>query len=204
MSWLTPSWLESLVSSLLTILELNVFNSFHNHSRETGCLCLSIKTEKLDMDEAVESLFLQDSNGRVNSLTTVLGQEVDRFNFLLRVLKVSNRFWIVEVIDNDVLIVNYLHSVHMLMFVRVAFVFCKQTSLSTLQKAIAGLVVMSEEMEKIYNSFLNNQVPDHWSSAAYPSLKPLGSWVKDLTLRTAFIEVCLFKNDTGKFEKFVF
>ncbi|XP_016084420.1 dynein heavy chain 6, axonemal [Sinocyclocheilus grahami] len=105
--------------------------------------------EKLDMDAAVESLFLQDSNGRVNSLTTVLGQEVDRFNFLLRVLK---------------------------------------TSLCTLQKAIAGLVVMSEEMEKIYNSFLNNQVPDHWSNAAYPSLKPLGSWVRDLTLRTAFIE----------------
>ncbi len=65
-----------------------------------------------------------------------------------------------------------------------------QTSLCTLQKAIAGLVVMSEEMEKIYNSFLNNQVPDHWSNAAYPSLKPLGSWVRDLTLRTAFIEVC--------------
>uniref|UniRef100_A0A8C2Q2H6 Dynein, axonemal, heavy chain 6 n=1 Tax=Cyprinus carpio TaxID=7962 RepID=A0A8C2Q2H6_CYPCA len=63
-----------------------------------------------------------------------------------------------------------------------------QTSLCTLQKAIAGLVVMSEEMEKIYNSFLNNQVPDHWSNSAYPSLKPLGSWVRDLTLRTAFIE----------------
>ncbi|XP_056619544.1 dynein axonemal heavy chain 6 [Triplophysa dalaica] len=116
--------------------------------------------EKLDMDEAVESLFLQDSNGRVNSLTTVLGQEVDRFNFLLRVLK---------------------------------------TSLSTLQKAIAGLVVMSEEMEKIYNSFLNNQVPDHWSSAAYPSLKPLGSWVKDLTLRTAFIESWITRGQPKSF-----
>lgn len=44
------------------------------------------------MDAAVESLFLQDSSGRVNSLTTVLGQEVDRFNFLLRVLKVRDRF----------------------------------------------------------------------------------------------------------------
>lgn len=66
-----------------------------------------------------------------------------------------------------------------------------QTSLCTLQKAIAGLVVMSEEIEKIYNSFLNNQVPVHWSNAAYPSLKPLGSWVRDLTLRTAFVEVCL-------------
>lgn len=64
-----------------------------------------------------------------------------------------------------------------------------QTSLETLNKAIAGLVVMSEEMEKVYNSFLNNQVPSLWSSTAYPSLKPLGSWVKDLILRTAFVDV---------------
>lgn len=64
-----------------------------------------------------------------------------------------------------------------------------QTSLETLNKAIAGLVVMSEEMEKVYNSFLNNQVPSLWSNTAYPSLKPLGSWVKDLILRTSFVDV---------------
>ena len=28
-----------------------------------------------------------------------------------------------------------------------------------------------------------------WSNAAYPSLKPLGSWVKDLVMRTTFIFV---------------
>lgn len=67
-----------------------------------------------------------------------------------------------------------------------------QTSLDTLHKAIAGLVVMSEEMEKVYNSFLNNQVPSLWSNTAYPSLKPLGSWVKDLILRTAFVDVRKF------------
>ncbi|KAK1792527.1 hypothetical protein P4O66_012465 [Electrophorus voltai] len=105
--------------------------------------------EKLSMDAATESLLARDANGRVNSLTTVLGQEVDRFNFLLHLLR---------------------------------------TSLRTLQKAIAGLVVMSEEMERIYHSFLNNQVPESWAGSAYPSLKPLGSWVRDLTLRTAFID----------------
>ncbi|KAG8454285.1 hypothetical protein GDO86_000797 [Hymenochirus boettgeri] len=104
---------------------------------------------KLDMEAASETLFIKDSKGRVNSLTTVLAQEVDRFNTLLHVLK---------------------------------------NSLETLNKAIAGLVVMSEEMEKIYNSFLNNQVPSLWSDAAYPSLKPLGSWVKDLVLRTSFVD----------------
>lgn len=45
--------------------------------------------DKLDMDGAAETLFSRDSNGRVNSLTTVLGQEVDRFNFLLHVIRVS-------------------------------------------------------------------------------------------------------------------
>ncbi|KAF5891833.1 dynein heavy chain 6, axonemal, partial [Clarias magur] len=62
-----------------------------------------------------------------------------------------------------------------------------QTSLEALKKAIGGLVVMSEEMELIYNSFLNNQVPEYWANSAYPSLKPLGSWVRDLALRTSFI-----------------
>ena len=32
------------------------------------------------------------------------------------------------------------------------------SSLQTLKKAIAGLVVMSEQMKAIYTSFLNNQV----------------------------------------------
>lgn len=116
--------------------------------------------DKLDMDGAAETLFSRDSNGRVNSLTTVLGQEVDRFNFLLHVIR---------------------------------------TSLCTLQKAIAGLVVMSEEMERIYNSFLNNQVPEHWANAAYPSLKPLGSWVRDLALRTAFIDSWITRGQPKSF-----
>lgn len=71
-------------------------------------------------------------------------------------------------------------------------------SLITLQKAIAGLVVMSEEMDHIYTSFLNNQVPAHWANSAYPSLKPLGSWVRDLALRTSFVQVWELKRITPK------
>lgn len=48
---------------------------------------------------------------------------------------------------------------------------------------------MSEELEKVYKAFLNNQVPGLWATAAYPSLKPLSSWVKDLVLRLHFLEV---------------
>ena len=62
-----------------------------------------------------------------------------------------------------------------------------QSSLQQLQKAIKGFVVMSEELEMIYTSFLNNQVPQLWAAAAYPSLKPLASWVTDLVLRCEFV-----------------
>ena len=55
---------------------------------------------------------------RLNSLTTVLQQEVERFNKLLQVIIIS---------------------------------------LQTLMKAIEGVVVMSEQMELMYKSFLNNQ-----------------------------------------------
>ncbi|XP_047601385.1 dynein axonemal heavy chain 6 isoform X2 [Lutra lutra] len=126
-------------------------------------LVASVQTrvpETLEMESASESLFVRDPQGRLNSLTTVLGQEVDRFNKLLKLI---------------------------------------HTSLETLNKAIAGFVVMSEEMEKVYNSFLNNQVPSLWSSTAYPSLKPLGSWVKDLILRTAFVDLWLKRGQPKSF-----
>lgn len=51
-----------------------------------ACLC----AERLDMDEEVETLFVQDENSRLNSLKTVLGQETDRFNNLLKVLRVMH------------------------------------------------------------------------------------------------------------------
>ncbi|XP_041838798.1 dynein heavy chain 6, axonemal [Melanotaenia boesemani] len=116
--------------------------------------------ECLNMEAAVEKLFVRDKNGRLNSLTTVLGQEAVRFNNLLKIQRVS---------------------------------------LITLLKAIEGLVVMSEEMDQIYTSFLNNQVPTHWTNSAYPSLKPLASWVRDLTLRTSFIQAWITRGQPKSF-----
>lgn len=59
-------------------------------------------------------------------------------------------------------------------------------SLSQVQKAIVGLVVMSQELENMGNAMVKGWVPVLWSSVAYPSLKPLGSWVNDLVDRTMF------------------
>lgn len=44
--------------------------------------------DKLDIEKAPLALFAPDSKGRLNSLTTVLQQEVDRYNKLLFTIKV--------------------------------------------------------------------------------------------------------------------
>jgi dynein heavy chain len=53
---------------------------------------LSKIPEKLDIEKAPRALFEPDTHGRLNSLTTVLQQEVDRFNKLLRVIKACLNF----------------------------------------------------------------------------------------------------------------
>jgi dynein heavy chain len=50
-------------------------------------------------------------------------------------------------------------------------------SLDTLKKALKGLAVMSEDVDKMYKSMLNNKVPEMWAFHAYPSLNPLSSWI---------------------------
>jgi dynein heavy chain len=49
-------------------------------------------------------------------------------------------------------------------------------------------LVMSSELETMYNCFLYNQVPPQWENAAYPSLKPLASWVEDLLTRVSVVD----------------
>ncbi|XP_059176982.1 dynein axonemal heavy chain 1-like [Physella acuta] len=66
-------------------------------------------------------------------------------------------------------------------------------SLLDLQKALKGLVVMSQQLEDMANSLFNNIVPSMWASKAYPSLKPLASWVTDLIARMSFIQLWIDK-----------
>lgn len=62
------------------------------------------------------------------------------------------------------------------------------SNLSEFTKAVRGEVVMSAELEEVGSSFFINAVPPSWVSLAYPSLKPLSSWVDDLVLRLQFIQ----------------
>lgn len=61
------------------------------------------------------------------------------------------------------------------------------TSLVDLHKAINGFIVLSSDLDKTYTAFLQNTVPPIWSKVSFASLKTLGSWVKDVTFRVAFM-----------------
>ncbi|XP_076377925.1 dynein heavy chain at 16F [Megalopta genalis] len=108
---------------------------------------------EIDSTKCNPKHLVRDSKGRLPSMTTVLVHEVDRYNTLLKKIRVS--------IEN-------------------------------LQRAIKGFVVMSEELENVFIALINNQVPQMWHNMnVYPSLKSLGSWIRNLELRIDFIEIWL-------------
>jgi len=58
---------------------------------------------------------------------------------------------------------------------------------------------MSAELEAVFNSIFNNQVPGMWAGKAYPSLKPLGSWVLNLVQRVDFFQTWIDKGKPSLF-----
>lgn len=52
-----------------------------------------------------------------------------------------------------------------------------RSSLINVGKAIKGEVTLSLELEEVSVSLFNNAVPEAWHKRAYPSLKPLASWI---------------------------
>ncbi len=59
-------------------------------------------------------------------------------------------------------------------------------SLKDMKLAIKGEVLLSSILEEALNSILDGKVPKMWKDKSYPSLKPLGSYIKDLQERLQF------------------
>jgi dynein heavy chain len=57
-----------------------------------------------------------------------------------------------------------------------------------LKKALKGLIVMNDVLEKVFNAFLIGAVPALWMKSSYPSLKPLGGYVENLLKRLDFFQ----------------
>eukprot|EP00944_MAST-04C_sp_MAST-4C-sp1_P005185 g5185.t1 len=57
-----------------------------------------------------------------------------------------------------------------------------KSELKSVQLGVQGLVVITTELEKVYDALLLAKVPVSWGFC-YPSLKGLGSWINDLRAR---------------------
>ena len=60
---------------------------------------------------------------------------------------------------------------------------CRDAAMMPMRRAIKGLVLMSADLEAMGRSVALGRVPLVWSSVAYPSLKPLAAWSRDLIQR---------------------
>lgn len=63
-----------------------------------------------------------------------------------------------------------------------------RSSLGDIKKAIVGEVLLNESLEGALNAILIGKVPELWLDKSYPSLKPLGGFVKDLCERLEFFQ----------------
>jgi dynein heavy chain len=77
-------------------------------------------------------------------------------------------------------------------------------SLKDIKSAIMGMIVMSSDLDAMYTSFLNNQVPPIWEKVSFASLKTLGSWFNDLIFRVAFMRKWLLNGQPATFPLPVF
>ncbi len=61
----------------------------------------------------------------------------------------------------------------------------RETSIRV-QRAAAGLEVVDDELERIFDAMYNGDLPQPWLNKSYPSLMPLQGYIKDLRRRILF------------------
>jgi len=62
------------------------------------------------------------------------------------------------------------------------------TSCASVISAFEGLTILDEIIEEISTKIFDNIVPIVWKKAAYPSTKPLGSWINNLVERVTYLQ----------------
>ena len=117
---------------------------------------LSDFPEQFDVVEARKKYQVK----REESLNTVLIQELERYNGLIKLVR---------------------------------------DSLTDIRKATEGLIVFSFALEKMAQTLKIGKVPNLWMKISYPSLKPLGGYLKDLIKRIQFFEKWVLEGKPKEF-----
>ena len=73
-----------------------------------------------------------------------------------------------------------------------------------LQRAIKGLVVMSSDLETMYEDLMFNSIPRLWKSVSYDSLKSLAAYEVDLQNRVNFMREWLIHGRPANFPLYLF
>ncbi|KAG5862044.1 hypothetical protein JTB14_007295 [Gonioctena quinquepunctata] len=141
-------------------------------SQTNFCLATLLKLQPRQLGGAAAS----QEEVTAKSARTILDQLPMQFDLELISTKYPVQY---EESLNTVIIQEAIRYNKLLLVIRI--------SLNELLKALKGLVVMSESLEKMTLSLFSNMVPAMWASKAYPSLKPLGAWVLDLRTRVQFL-----------------
>ena len=61
-------------------------------------------------------------------------------------------------------------------------------SLRELQLGFAGELTMSDAMETLKTSLFLDKIPPTWQKRAWPSMRPLSSWLNDFNMRLVQLE----------------
>ena len=63
-----------------------------------------------------------------------------------------------------------------------------RNSLINLGKAVKGLALMSADLDQVGRALFDGKVPAMWLKKSFPSLKPLGSYIKEVLERVGFFQ----------------
>ncbi|XP_044753245.1 dynein axonemal heavy chain 2 [Coccinella septempunctata] len=134
--------------------------------------------ESRNLFETLMSLQIQSSSGQAESKEDKVGKLAsDVLSKIPKIIDYENTEKLIGA-DKKPLDVVLLQEITRYNYLLLSI----KSSLIDLQKGIKGLVVMSSELEEIFICVYDGRVPSGWLKA-YPSLKLLGSWTRDLVAR---------------------
>ena len=74
-----------------------------------------------------------------------------------------------------------------------------RSTLIGLGRAVKGLALMSAELDAVGSALFDGKVPDAWLKRSFPSLKPLGAYMKEVHDRLAFFQQWIDHGQPVKF-----